>query len=333
MTLFPILSVILFYIIADPFEVIYKYSKHYNDPKIVYNRDYNSLDLLKNSLSVKEYDSFVFGSSRSLAFTCLDWTRDSNNHGCYHFDASGESLYGIYKKIEWLDENDVKIKNALIVLDAGLLASIKNSDTHLTIKHPEISKENRLYFQYVFIRAFFQQAFFVGYIDYKIRGKVSPQFSNFFEKSRFVFDGNSNDIYFESAENEIADGTYFKGKEKIFYTRTEDIKYSDPVIKNPQKQMLDNIASILNKNKSKYKIIISPLYDQIKLNPLDLSELNSIFGYDNVHNYSGINTYTSDIQNYYETSHYRRRVGKAILEEVYGRNNNPGSEAGHHNQK
>lgn len=320
-TLFPMLTAIIFYIVSDPFEVIYKYSKHNNDPNIVYNRDYISVDLLKNSLNKKKFNSFVLGNSRSLAFTCADWTNYINNQGCFHFDASGESLYGIYKKMEWLDENSVKIKNALIVLDAETLASVKNSEGHLTIKHPDISKESIFDFQLEFIRAFLEPAFLAGYIDYKIIGKVRPIFYNYFEKRRFLFVENNNDVLFESAENEISEGTYYRGKGSIFYSRTIGTKYSDATIKSEQKRMLMRINEILNKNKSDFKIIISPLYNQLSINGSDVSELESIFGQNSVYNYSGINKYTNEIQNYYETSHYRRHVGKAILNEIYESNN------------
>ena len=42
---------------------------------------------------------------------------------------------------------------------------------------------------------------------------------------------------------------------------------------------------------------------------------NSFSG--NKYNYSGINRFTRDIHNYYENSHFRIRVGREIMDEIY----------------
>jgi hypothetical protein len=62
---------------------------------------------------------------------------------------------------------------------------------------------------------------------------------------------------------------------------------------------------------------VSPLYDQLKLNPQDKEKLDSIFGKHNVFDFSGINEFTKDSLNYYEASHYRPHVAKRLLEIIY----------------
>ena len=58
-------------------------------------------------------------------------------------------------------------------------------------------------------------------------------------------------------------------------------------------------------------------FDQKKINEKDLLIIEKIFGSKNVYDYSGVNEITLDIHNYYEKSHYRRRVGRKILDEIY----------------
>ena len=77
------------------------------------------------------------------------------------------------------------------------------------------------------------------------------------------------------------------------------------------------MRDILVKNHTNFKIVISPLYDQRKLNPQDLSRLNEIFGPGHIYDFSGKNSFTGDYHNYYETSHYRLPVTDSIISMIY----------------
>ena len=63
--------------------------------------------------------------------------------------------------------------------------------------------------------------------------------------------------------------------------------------------------------------MISPLYDQVKFNPEDLSVLQEVFGHNQVFDFSGVNEFTTSKYNYYETSHYRPHVANEIMKKVY----------------
>jgi hypothetical protein len=81
--------------------------------------------------------------------------------------------------------------------------------------------------------------------------------------------------------------------------------------------MLLEIADIFKKNKTNYKLVINPLYDQVKLNQQDLDILIKLFGKENVHDFSGINFITNDYHNYYENPHYRPHIADYIMGEIY----------------
>ncbi len=81
--------------------------------------------------------------------------------------------------------------------------------------------------------------------------------------------------------------------------------------------MLNEIIDVFRKQKTEYKIIISPAYDQLKLAPQDKIQLENIFGKENVYDFAGINPITNNYRNYYEHSHYRPHVTKHILSEIY----------------
>ena len=67
--------------------------------------------------------------------------------------------------------------------------------------------------------------------------------------------------------------------------------------------------------------MISPLYNKMKLHNEDLEYLKKVFGETNVFDFSGINKFTNDYRNYYESSHYRPHVAREILKIVYNGDN------------
>ena len=71
------------------------------------------------------------------------------------------------KKIRYLDANNVKIRNSLIVLDPSLLSITKDSPGVIFMKHPELSGRSKLSFQFEFVKAFFDRKFYFGYFTYK----------------------------------------------------------------------------------------------------------------------------------------------------------------------
>jgi hypothetical protein len=86
-----------------------------------------------------------------------------------------------------------------------------------------------------------------------------------------------------------------------------------------QRRLLSSMAQIFARHGTRVRVVVSPLYDQIRLHPADLAALREIFGQDNVVDFSGDNPMTSDVRNYYESSHFRPPVARAILSGLYTR--------------
>ena len=80
--------------------------------------------------------------------------------------------------------------------------------------------------------------------------------------------------------------------------------------------MLKEIKRLLLKNKTKFKVVLSPLYEQTKFNPHDLQILKYVFG-KNLYDFTGKNRFTDKITNYYESSHFRPSVGDSIMKIIY----------------
>ncbi len=317
--LLPLIVMLAVYLVFDPFEVIYRYQKHYNDPLINYNWDYNQTETLVRNYSDRRYDSFIFGSSRSSAFITADWSKFIDSRRMLHFAAMNESIYGIQRKFLFLSNERLPIRNALIILDAQLLAMPSNNTGHLFIKHPKISGDSLITFHLTFFRAFIEIPYFIGYLDYKLFGKVRPVFRNRFGNG-LLYNPVSGDKLQVKLEKSIAENSekYYKDRSSVFYPRNfSRHDYAAPVLKGLQLGYLRDIRRVLDENRTDYRIVISPNYDQKYLSPEDMAQLRQIFGVDQVYDYSGVNRFTSDIHHYYEDSHFRPVVARQILAEIY----------------
>lgn len=313
------------YVVLDPFKVLKSYHSYYDlDAKgwVGLNKDFVSTSTLINNSKSIDYNSFIFGNSRSIFYQILDWQKylpaDSK---CFHYDASDEALWALEKKIQFIDQEGMKLKNVLIVLDYASLIQDKPKSGHLFIISPKlVDNANIIDFHKSFITAFLSSDFLFAYSDFNISGAVKPYMreGNLLDDRPHNYDVETNEIRFDYLEDLIRKNKYYDSKRlAVFYERDSTQVYSPIAIKQKQKDILNNIKDVFEKHNTKVKIVISPLYDQKKLNTADLSYLKMNFGPDNVFDFSGINEITNDYENYYENSHYRPHITRKIMNVIY----------------
>jgi hypothetical protein len=306
------------FFIWDPFKILKDYDEFYNS-FVGYNEDYVATErYLKRKLP---YNSFIFGSSRAgSGFSAESWLKYLNkNDKAFSFAASNESIFGIRGKIMLIDKLNRSLDNAILVIDLDkTLKKYVNSYGHLYIKHPLVSGESRRSFIAEYLKDYIFTGFFIAYLDYKVFS-IKRKYMNRF----FVFEENENDIYssFNMSKKDlliqINEGKYYHDRKNIFYQRDSFEKKSEKIINSQGIKFLQDVNRIFRKNHTKFKIVISPLYDQVKINNVDLQILNEIFGKENVYDFSGKNFMTEPKNNYYENSHYRIKVGDEILKILY----------------
>src|SRR5579862_957076 len=316
----PILVTLGTYIYFDPFMVLRKYTSYNETNGIELNRDYVSTEIFLRNYEREMYDSFIFGNSRTIAFTTTDWRKWIAPAKPYHFDASLESNYGISGKLDLIDSKGGAIRNALFILDASVLKAAADYDEHLLKKHPQVSGKNAVAFQTVFAKAYLSPTFVLPYLGREISGKKVAWLPDPFRESTIEIDPLTNDMRAPDAEHEISANpeAYYRKHAALFFAREDKAGTELPaVIHEEQTKVLKHIQQKLQAHCTHYKLIIGPLYEQRKLHPDDLKILRELFGAENVCDFSGINDYTRDIHNYYEESHFRPSVGRSILECVY----------------
>ncbi len=322
----PVTVLLCVYVISDPFKVLYAYPSYYTSGVPGYipcNRDFVSTETFRRYYPTNQYDSFIIGNSRSLFYEVRDWQLHIQSTRCFHFDASAESLYGIGAKFRYLDRLGVGITNALVLLDYSTLVVTTNSPGHLIRKHPALSGEPPWIFQLVYLKAFLNGKFLAAYLHFKLTGQVHAYMvkDDLIDNRAWDYELDSNEIKAGNSEAMIATNasSYYAARREVLYPRSAVESCSPPAVGAPQKALLLEIHGILEKQKSNYRIVINPLYDQKKINPDDLNYLQNLFGRDRVFDFSGINKFTQCYTNYYESSHYRPQVAREIMNLIYVR--------------
>jgi len=321
----PCLLVLSLVVYMDFFKVFFDYDDYYsNDLFVSLNREYVCLKTLEKNSEIKMPDSFILGSSRSQAFKCKDWNYYLPDSSVpFHFDAANEALIGVAEKLNFLEEKKYSINNVLLVLDIGLLTQTdcKKRRSSLTVSHPEISQNSYIDFYGPFLSASLNPKFVASYFDYRIFRKHRSYMGQYILNTKYPNEINlyNMDIFYGKEKEIIEDSIFYYKKtieSGVFYYR--DTSISDTTDLNSEtERLLRGIYDVFERNNVNYRIVVSPMYDQVKLNPMYWDVLCSIFDKDKVFDYSGVNELTLPLGNYYEKSHYRPHVARFIMKEVY----------------
>lgn len=315
----PLLASLIWYVVADPFCVLHRKLYAPGFP-VAINRDYASTELYLRQEAQRDYDSFIFGSSRSLAFRCADWKAALGHpeDRCFHFDAWKESLFGLEAKVRLVDRLGHTMKDALIVVDGSLLAEVVPSREPAFRSHPRLTGQSWPEFELDYLVDFYSNHFCVKYLDYALFGKVRGYMGPAFNAISFTHLLDTNDEIFSAVDQKISreGAAYWHDHGDLFGPRPGG---TAPITVLPeQRRLLQAMASVFVRRGAGVRVVVSPLYDQIRMHPADVAALREIFGNDNVVDLSGENRFTADLQNYYESSHFRPPLAREILGLVYG---------------
>lgn len=318
LALLPFFILLAVYFINDPFKVLYHYDSYYpanGTQRIYLNSDFVTVQNYLNKYKNQNYDSYIFGSSRGFRFITSDWQKHLSQCSPYQFSSNSESLFGIERKINLIDSLHQPIKNALFIIDAGLY---NRCIDEINISHHPILTNKYYALQYNSLYNYANLNFLPSYLYLLFTGKIKKVNDDFCNYPS-CYNEITNDLTFPSFDSIINADTslYYHSRSCEFILRTTIQQYSSQTIKVPQLQLLQHIKALLYKNHTSYKIVISPLYDQIKTNSEDYKILCDIFGKENIYDFSGINGITNDKHNYYEHVHYKVFVANAIMDSIY----------------
>lgn len=323
----PIWIILIVYICIDPFNVIWAHHPFFEEGKpnyVGWNKGYVSVEAYEYNNPNQHYDSFIFGSSRSIEYQVNDWRKYiPNNSKIFHFDASMETLKGIYDKMKYIHSQREHINNALIVLDPEMLSRKENKDDYLYVPHSDLTAEwDYLSFQWKFLKVFLTQKFIVSYIDLQFNGfKDYMREENIFTEEYPQYNAIANEETYPRYDNMLAknsSGFYTPAKVHEFNVKLSNGWDTSPQLTNANKNYLKKIMEELIVNGTNYKIIIPPLYNKQYLNAKDKAILIEIFGADRISDFTGNNEFTNDMHNFYdEKSHPRPVTCRKIMKQAY----------------
>lgn len=313
----PCIILLGWYIIDDPFMMYWNYDNlyEYGRRKQCVNDAYRGIRWMNQYDDSMHYNSFIIGSSRSDFYYVDEWKKYLNEDAsCFHFNQSGDNLLGTLQRTKYLYNRFEKIDNILFIMDAEYLEDMLPHKGHL-FRQPWQVTEDLDYFTYNWecIRAFFTMEYQKQVWGITLGEKQLP----------YYYIREYNELHKDGAE-ELLDSdpdAYYETLMGFYrlYERNYTDSISAPVIKASQRDALLQLHTMLVSGNTDYRIVISPLYDQVALNPQDLKCLKEIFGEDKVFDFSGVNEYTNNVSNYYESSHYRPKLCKQILKQIYDR--------------
>lgn len=313
-SLVALFSTTTYYVSVDPFMTIWHYD-NYNavcGAKSCPNAAFQRVKILQENDSTN-FDSFILGSSRVVAYRHTDWKRFiGENSRCFTFYQSDGNLLGLQQRLNYICQH-YTLKNCLLILDIEAISNIMPQKGALYMEpwqcadYPYIAF---VQFHYNLINDFYT----IKYQQQLLQRQ--PFYTPLLRQSNNLTTG---EWAMDEADSLISSFGYDSYLNRLpvnpFQKRSPYI--SNPILTANHLIILDRIKNELQSCGTEYKIVIGPLYNQIKLNPNDLLILKEYFGYGNVFDFSGVNEFTDDISNYYENSHYRPNVGKKIMEYIY----------------
>lgn len=320
----PVLVLALTYLIYDPFILFKEPRKNLKNYVEVNRGHFNARLLLKNK-ELNTYNSFLLASSRGLFFNIDKWSKlsgDSSFSG-FHFEDNRESIFGMYKKIKFLDDNGFALKNVLLLLDHEVFKVVTEKNGYLDRVSPIFNNKitQRVLFYYDHLEAYFSPKFFIPFLINKITNEYFPFMNGVITPELEEINYKTNQMSFLKVEEKIEKNEFYTEDliEEIVSSRKSHPSNGSSVIREKQKKFLNKISDIFKEHGTNLRVVVNPLTDQLKIDSSSLGYLKKTFGKDNVFDFSGKNDITKDYRNYYEKTHYRVHIADKILEEIYAK--------------
>ena len=315
----------VWYILEDPFKVIWNYPSYIENGKaqhIFINKDFVSIQTYLKNKDRNAYQGFILGNSRSIYFRLSDWKSNAGIRNAYHMDAAGETLWGMAQKMRLLDSLNGPITHILIVTDSESMKGIEDVATPLLVKHPILSGRNEVGFQWVFANAFFRWNFILPFTDLKYGRGFLPYMRTWgiFDNYVLNYQAAANEMSLPEIDSilEVNPQSYYRRMAMDFNKDTAFKGQAYPAALDKKRQRLWlGIKQIAIKRGIDLRIVISPLFNGRPLANSDEKWLEDTFGSNRVFNFSGMNPITQHREHYYEHSHYRPHVASFLMNCVY----------------
>lgn len=300
----PLIVMMALYLTTDPFGNLRKFDlKDFSDV----SREYVSMELFLKNNDVQKYNAFVLGSSRACGINTYYWKSKLNDSTAnqFLFQAWAETVTGIYQKLKFLDRNGNDIKYALVLIDIPTSFIEEQESTEaLKLKDYRLAEKPFLYNQLFFFKAYFKPEFVISSLQKQCSIPTFDTISNDWI--------NSNKVTWQMNQKQNIDLPKDKFKAPVS-------KIERQLISDEMKEIFIKIDNILDKHNTDFRILITPAYSQIEINPNDLNTLVDVFGSNRVFNFSGRNEISIDKYNFSDPNHFDLVAGNKLIDFIYNR--------------
>lgn len=309
-----VISVVFVYVKSDVYMDFYNYKNYSWKYSFQQIGDLSTKKLLKSKI---KYDSFIFGSSRSVSVYACYLQKKLFGSKFYHYASWSETIGGIYEKMNLVDSLGYKLNNIYIYID--LDNTFQGLGKPLYNEHFLITKENRIDYLYGHFKSFLNsndkfKIIFNSKMDYvSYPNWNSDLVTN--DPRHICSDSILNNYGVKISDKSFTDRIDTLRKKGILPERKYSGKSKEKQISNFEENILVKIKELLVKHKSRYFIVITPLYNQVKFDNSDLEILKGLFG-NNLYDFSGPNKYTNDIYNYTDGAHFQYYISKEIIDSI-----------------
>ena len=273
-------------------------------------------------ISTTKYNSFIFGSSRSISLYACYMQQKIKNSIFFHYNNWGETVGGIDARLNLIDALGYEIDNVVIYFDTDHTffeeGKCKRGDHYL------LTNTNKYLYYFFHFKNFMPPQLNLEKIKILLNYKADYFFQPNSEADLLTNDAHHicTDDILANYGNSTLDSSQIREIDALvesgfFYEREKTTQYKEIQISDSEKKMLQNIKAIFQKHNTNYYIIISPIYDQLKFNVADMNTIKEIFG-NRVYDFSGINSYTNNVYNYFhDREHYRNYISKFMIDSIF----------------
>jgi hypothetical protein len=278
--------------------------------------DISTKKLLHSSIN---YNSFIFGSSRSVGVYGCYLQKKIPNSKFFHYANWWETIGGVYQKIKLIDSLGYKIDNAIIYIDTD--HTFENEGECNPSDHFLLKKESRKQYILNHYRSYFSN-FNIDRLKIllgkKVEGAIFPNWESDLATNDpdHICTDSIVTHYGDIIENiEYLNRIDSLKNHGFFPNRPNSQAYKEKQISGYESNYLSGIAQIFNKHHTNYYVIIIPLYDELKFEPIDMRIIHQYFG-KNVYDFSGKSEITKKISNYPDKEHFQKYISKNILDSI-----------------
>ena len=278
--------------------------------------DISTKKILNSSI---KYNSFIFGSSRTTSLYACYLQSKVPDSRFFHYANWNETIGGIHAKMKLIDSLGYKIDNVFVYMDTDLTFWNDGSSQN---EHFMLSHENKYIYYFTHFRHFIFPTF--DFNKLKILLGFQPDAATFPNSKS---DLKTNDAFHTCSDSiinhygtQVFTEAYRRKIDSLvkcgfLYVRPTTEKFTGRQISAFEEATMHKIKKIFEKHHTRYYIVITPLYDQLKFDSSDMQLISKSFG-DRVFDFSGINDITNNQYNYHDRVHFLPYISKNMADKI-----------------